>query len=290
MRREVLVLIGIIMLLVLVNSAAEAKTFRVPQDYAKMDEVLWEASYGDTVLVSPGRYLTRSKLRSGVSLLSTHGPDSTVLWNRRWHILLLMDCDMATTLSGFTFDGKGANACIVCSTGAPVITDNVLKDAWDGINLYRSNPLLKGNIITGCNRGIHMDYSDPECVENELRRNGDAMSMISSAPVIARCTFEHNGKALLILGHSYPTIGGSLEAANDILMNGFTVYNHGLRIDGTQYTDQTEVAIATHNYWGSDCPTDKRMRGDVIFRPWTNAAHDSLFDRCPEPAVPEGTE
>lgn len=287
MKRGILVLICVSMALVMLTPVPQAETLRVPQDYQKMNMALYKAGYGDTILVSPGRYVTQGKVGSGVTVISTDGPDSTVLWGRRFYILMLIDCDLATTISGFTFDGKGANACIACTTGAPTITNNVLKDAWDGINLVRSNPLVQGNTFTGCNRGIHMDYSNPEVIENRFRRNGDGLSLISSAPVVARNIFEHNGKAILIQGHSYPTIGGSLEAANDFLVNGTQIYNNGLRIDGTIYTAEREVAVATHNYWGTDCPTEKKIRGEVVFKPWVNAAHDSVLDRCPETAVPE---
>jgi hypothetical protein len=135
-----------------------------------------------------------------------------------------------------------------------------------------------------------MDNSNPECIENDFRKNGEALSLITSSPVIARNTFEHNGKAILIQGHSYPTIGGSLEAANDFLQNGTLIYNNGLRVEGTLYSADREVAIAQYNYWGSDCPSEKRIKGEVLFKPWVNAAHDSAFERCPEGAVPAGAE
>jgi parallel beta-helix repeat protein len=290
MRRGVLVFLGFLVALAVLSPASQAKTYRVPQDYEKVNDALRSAGYGDTVLVSPGHYKVQAKMGSGVTLISTDGPDSTVLWGRHRYLLMLIDCDLATTISGFTFEGRAANACVACTTGAPVIINNVIKDSWDGINLFRSNPFIQGNTFTGCNRGIHMDYSNPECVDNEFRKNGDALSLISSAPIIASNTFEHNGKAILIQGHSYPLIGGSLEAANDILHNGIQIYNNGLRTEGTIYTDVREVAIATHNYWGTDCPTEKRIRGEVVFRPWVNAAHDSVTERCPEVAVPEGSE
>jgi len=290
MRRGVLVLLGLSMALALLSPVSQAETYRVPKDYDKVNDALYFAGYGDTVLVSPGRYMVRAKMGSGVTLMSTDGPDSTVLWGRRWHLLMLIDCDLATTISGFTFDGRGANACVACTTGAPVIINNVMQDSWDGINLYKSNPFIQGNTFMGCNRGIHMDNSNPECIDNEFRKNGDALSLITSAPVIARNTFEHNGKGILIQGHSYPLIGGSLEAANDILQNGTQIYNNGKRAEGTIYTAEREVAIATHNYWGTDCPNEKRIRGEVVFRPWVNAAHDSVIERCPEKAVPEGSE
>jgi hypothetical protein len=262
-----------------------ARTFRVPEEYNNLAVAIREATYGDSVLVSPGRYRLQERLRSGVKLVSLEGPDSTILWNQRWYILKLVDCDLETEVSGFTLKGRGANACLACTTGAPVIVGNVIQDAWDGINLLQCNAFIKGNTIGGCIRGAHIDNSDPEFVENVFAKNGDGISMVSSAPTIARCRFFHNSKALLILGHSYPAIGGSLRTANDFIGNGFSIYNSGLRIEGSSYTDQPEVAIASYNYWNGECPGNLRYRGDVVFSPWTNAEHDSLFERCPEPPV-----
>jgi parallel beta-helix repeat protein len=283
----VVIIVGVLVSVVGFQSGCEAKTLLVPEDYSDVNTAVREATYGDTILVYPGKYHVQSRLRSGVKLLSAEGPDSTVLWNKRWYGLKLLDCDLETQVSGFTFEGKGSNVCLACTTGAPVITDNVIRDSWDGINLYMCNAFIQGNKISGCNRGIYMDYSDPEVIENELTGNGDAIYMVSCAPVIARCKFEHNSRAILIHGHSYPTIGGSLTTANDILKNGFTVYNVGLRIEGSNYTDQNEIAVATHNYWGSDCPQETRLRGEVAITPWTDADHDTLYEDCPEAPVAE---
>jgi hypothetical protein len=284
------VVLGLVVSGALLTLPVDARTFRVPEDYGDLATAIREATYGDSVLVSPGKYRLQERLRSGVKLLSVEGPDSTILWNQRWHILMLIDCDLETEVSGFTFQGRGANACLACTTGAPAIVDNVIQEAWDGINLFQCNAFIKDNTITGCIRGAHIDNSDPEFVENIFSKNGDAISMVSSAPVIARCTFFHNSKALLIMGHSYPAIGGSLTTANDFIRNGFTVYNSGLRIDGTRYTDEPEVAIASYNYWNGECPDRMLYRGDVVFSPWTNADHDTLFEKCPEPPVAEEEE
>jgi parallel beta-helix repeat protein len=288
MRISAILLMGLMSAVFLTASPVGADTYRVPQDFADMRKALDTAAYGDTVLVSPGKYRVQARVRSGVVVVSNQGADSTVLWNNRWHILELDDCDMATLVSGFTFEGKGCNVCFACSTGAPVIEGNVIKQSWDGINLYKCNALIRDNTILGCNRGIHMDTSDPEVVGNLIRNDGDGISMISSAPVIARCTFQKNGRALLILGHSYPTIGGSLSSANDFLSNGYTVYNAGLRIEGTMYTDQREVAVASYNYWGSLCPDRKKMRGEVVIRPWTDAKHEATYEECPQEGAAEG--
>jgi len=277
---------AVIAFLLLFQVTCFSKTIRVPQDEPDMRMALRNAYYGDTVLVYPGKYRVQERVRSGVTVISAAGKDSTTLWNRRWHILLLNDCDMETLVSGFTFEGRGSNACVVCSSGAPVITDNIFLDSWDGLGLYRSNAFVKGNKFSGCNRGIHMDEANPEILENEIVRNPNGISLISSAPVIARNLIKSNGRGILVLGHSYPVIGGSLTTANDIISNSYDVYNEGLQIDGALFTDRREVCVASHNYWGSNCP-NPRLQNDVVIRPWTNATHDSLFDKCPEEAAAE---
>ena len=279
-------IMAVMVFLLLFQVTCFSKTIKVPHEEPNLRMALRNAYYGDTVLVYPGRYTVQERVRSGVTLISTAGRDSTTLWNRRWHILLLNDCDMETLVSGFTFQGKGSNACIVCSTGAPVITDNTFLESWDGIGLYRSNAFIQGNTFSGCNRALHLDESNAEILENEIIRNPNGISLISSAPVIARNVIKSCGRGILVLGHSYPIIGGSLSTSNDILSNSYDIYNEGLQIEGALFTDKREVCVATHNYWGSECPKP-RFQNDVVFKPWANATHDSLSSQCPEEAAGE---
>lgn len=272
------------MILLLALACADAETFKVPSEVPDLATALREARYGDTVLVYPGKYKIQTKVKSGTKLISAAGPESTTLWNKRWHILRLIDCDMDTQVSGFTFDGKGCNKALACTLGAPSITDNVILGSWDGLSLQKCNAFIKGNRIEGCNRGIAVDEGNPEIVEDVLFQNIDALYLFTSSAVISKCRIEKNSRGIFIGGYSYPTIGGSLAAANDIIGNGFPIYNEGRRIEGTLYTDTREVAIATHNYWGSLCPEKRKFRGEVLFSPWLDAAHDSTFTACPEPA------
>jgi len=280
MRLAALVLMGSLLL----AACAEAETVKVSGSAADLATALREARYGDTVLVYPGKYHIQTRMKSGVKLLSAAGPESTTLWNKRWHILKLMDCDMDTEVKGFTFDGFGCNKSLACTLGTPSIVNNVIKGSWDGINLQKSNAFIKGNRIEGCNRGIAVDTGNPEIIDNVLLKNGDALYLYSSSAIVASCKIEKNSRGIFLSGYSYPTIGGSLSAANDILDNGFPIYNEGRRIEGTAYTDTREVAIATHNYWGSLCPDKKKFRGEVLISPWVNAGHDSTLKACPEPA------
>lgn len=275
--------------IVLLGTCLEASTHRVPGDVKDLSQALRQARYGDTVLVYPGKYRLQGKVKSGVKLLSAAGPESTTLWNKRWHIVKMNDCDMDTEVSGFTLDGLGCNIAIACTLGAPVISGNVIKGTWDGISLQKCNAFVKGNRIEGCNRGIAIDSGNPELVENTILKNAEGLYLLSASPVVARCTIKSNGRAVFLAGYSYPTIGGSLSTANDIMDNGFSLYNEGRRIEGSLYTDQREVAVATHNYWGSLCPDKGKFRGEVVYSPWVNAEHDSVLKECPPP-LPETTE
>jgi len=267
---------------ILIASALESGTVRVPMDQKDLALALRQAGYGDTVLVYPGKYHIEARVRSGVKLLSAKGPDSTILWNQRWFIVMLRDCDIETEVSGFTFNGKGCNIAVACTSGAPTITGNSIRDAWDGIGLEKSNALVKGNTIRGCTRGISATNASPELIENTLIKNVYGIYLMSASPVIARCKIITNSKGISLAGYSYPTIGGRLSTANDIERNGYDLYNDGRRIEGTLYSDQREVAVASINYWGSLCPSKDRFAGDVVYTPWVNAAHDSTYHECPK--------
>ena len=275
--------------LVLLASVVLAGTIRVPQDQKDLSVALREAGYGDTVLVEPGKYLLQGRVRNGVKLLSAKGPDSTVLWNKRWHIVMMRDCDLETEVSGFTFDAKGCNIAVACTSGAPTISGNVIRDAWDGINLERSNALVKGNTIRGCNRAIAANNASPEIIENTIVKNAEGLYLVTSSPIIARCSIRNNSKGIFLAGYCYPSIGGTLATANDIEANGYNLYNEGRHIDGTLYTDEREVAVASVNYWGSLCPSRDRFRGEVVFTPWVNAAHDSIYHECPPVEAADST-
>lgn len=290
MKALAVVSIALVLAVLVVAARPDAQTCRVPIEQKDLTQALREARYGDTVLVYPGKYHLQSKVKSGVKLLSARGPDSTILWNKRWYIVRLEDCDLETRVSGFTFDGKGCNIAVACTSGAPSIVGNVIRASWDGISLEGSNAFVKGNTVEGCNRGIAVTQANPELVENTITRNGEGIYLFSSSPVIARCSIVKNSRAIFLAGYSYPTVGGSLSAANDIFDNGYALYNEGRRIEGSLYTDQREVAVATYNYWGSLCPDKGKFRGDVVYTPWANAEHDSVYRECPAaaPAAPAG--
>jgi parallel beta-helix repeat protein len=274
-------------LVVVLAGQAMATVYRVSAENKDLEDVLRKAKYGDSVLVYPGRYNVQSRVKPGVKLLAVAGPDSTVLWNQRWHALKLNDCDMETLVEGFTFECKGCNIAIACTLGAPTIVGNVIKGAWDGISLQSSNAFVKGNTVEGCNRGIVAASCNPELVENTVMKNGEGIYLYSSSAILARCKIQSNGKGIFMQGYCYPTIGGMLSTANDIIDNGYPLYNDGRRISGSLYTDEREVAVATHNYWGSLCPDKSKFRGIVVYYPWANAMHDSAYMDCPPDSAPK---
>ena len=186
---------------------------------------------------------------------------------------------METVVSGFTFQGRGSSACIVCSTGAPVITDNIFLESWDGIGLYGSNALFQGNTFSDCNRAIHLDESNAQRSSTESRsRNRNGISLVSSDPVIARNVIESCGRGIFVLGHSLST-SEVLCRLRMTFWHPTDIYNEGLQIEGILFTDKREVCVATHNYWGSECPKP-RFQNDVVSGPGPTP----LTTRCPASA------
>jgi len=74
-----------------------------------------------------------------------------------------------------------------------------------------------------------------------------------------------------------PTIGGTLDTANDFAAHGlFAVWNTG-----------PSTVAAELNYWGDDCVDPAWFSGSVDYTPWTDATHTQVFDGCWSD-VPEG--
>jgi hypothetical protein len=214
-----------------------AAVVHVPADHASIQAALIAAAPGDTVLVAPGRYRELIRMECGVTLKSSHGPDSTVLvcpgLAEKVVDERLMEvpegCDRSTVIEGFTFDPDRISGCAIYVAGAedgekasPTIRGNVFLPPWGwAIYLRYSDALIEDNLIDGANTfAILCRASSPEIYRNEIR------NCVPQAINVA-------GKS------SNPVIGGSPANANKLYGNLYSVVNES----------RNEVD-ATHNDWG----------------------------------------
>jgi len=135
---------AIVVPILLVSSQASARVVRVPADFGSIQDAIDDASPGDEVIVSPGRYIGAIKLKYGVAVRS-EGTDE----ERRLFIAAkrtIIDANTKTepvvegadnaVIDGFTLTGLGK-------------VNHHLPGHPHGVNCRGNSPTITNNIITG---------------------------------------------------------------------------------------------------------------------------------------------
>jgi hypothetical protein len=112
--------------------ASAQNTIHVPADVPNIQEAIFAANNGDTILVSPGTYSGFSYQGKNVIVQSTDGPAVTVL-----------DGGGFSTLVSF-INGESQQAALRGFT----ITHGSAFQEGGGIEIMNSSPIIEGNIIT----------------------------------------------------------------------------------------------------------------------------------------------
>ncbi len=148
---------------------AWADIIHVPADYASIEDAIWYASSGDSVLIAPGVYYENNTgLRSGVWVIGEDGDPRSVI----------VDFSEATHCRGF--------GGIETNPGLPPIIESltIRGSSVCGIELYRCD-LRIANCIIERNGGPHLD----DWYFGEL---SGGIYIEQSSPVIRDCLFIDN--------------------------------------------------------------------------------------------------
>jgi hypothetical protein len=218
-------------------TAVHARTWQVPSQCPTIQTGLDSAAAGDTVLVAPATYYEHDIImKSGVSLISEGGRESTTIHGQRMERCILCDgVDTTTVIKGFTitrgyvlhlYDHGGG---ILCVNGAsPLITDNEISkcqgEHGGGIAVMdSSSPRIEFNYIhhdsargtTGHGGGIilapggapyvgHVEISDNVISDNYAKVRGGGIQsnyfdvVISGNEISGNVTEEENGGGIAL--------------------------------------------------------------------------------------------
>jgi len=240
--------------LLIMVSAAQAGTVRVPADEPTIQAGLNAAALGDTVLVAPGVYAGDGNRDIGFGmkvLMSEKGPEVTIIDcqgsetepHRGFSFLGNQEED--TVVDGFTIMngfGDGGGGGIYCTYAGPTIRNNIIK--WNttsgsggGIYCYYSTlhaaPIIVDNIIVdnfamggggiSCKQALNGHY--PTIVGNTIARNtgnntaGGIWIFSSTSPVIENNTFYGNYGGIFGGGAMYVGSGCFPTVTNCIFWN-----------------------------------------------------------------------
>jgi outer membrane protein OmpA-like peptidoglycan-associated protein len=125
--------------------SAYAKTIRVPGEFPSINAGLTSADYGDTVLVSPGRYYENVTLVQGVVLMGTNPLECIIDGMRRGPAVYAVT---GSEIAKFTIT-NGIDG-ILCENSSPYIHHNwILDNQGAGIGAFISLPQIYNNVIYG---------------------------------------------------------------------------------------------------------------------------------------------
>ncbi len=282
------------------GTSAGAVTTPHPGSFATIGEAIQAASPGDTVLVSPGRYVEKFRMKNGVTLRAALGPDSTILVSpggaESFMVENLIECpegiDSTTVIEGFSLDPSGIpGAGIHCESSSPTIRGNVIRRFGWGIRLRNSRAIVEDNLIEETSAfGILISASSPTIRRNEIRNNRAA-------------GIEIAGK------ESFPVIGGSLRDANKIYSNAYGIRNgsrNDLKVTFNDWGWETTEEMNRESYPsdiitlvdGNDFGKTHRGRGKLDYRDWikpgdlvpaSNAPGGAAGAGAPPPSGESGT-
>jgi len=158
---------------VLSGGVASARTIYVPDDYAKIQWAVDNASDGDTIIVRDGIYyenvdvhkrLTiKSENRSANCIVQAANSDDHVFWIAADYV----------NISGFTIKGTDFSGVFIYYSNNVVVENNLIFENGRGITLFYSDyNLLSNNTISNCYTDIYMrEGADYNRIENNILKN-----------------------------------------------------------------------------------------------------------------------
>jgi parallel beta-helix repeat protein len=185
-----------------------AATIHVPGDSPTIQEGLFAAYSGDTVLVGPGTYSENLQWpnRNGIVLISEKGKDSTKIDGggiASVITLIYSSLDSLTVINGFTIrNGKASKgAAIYCINASPVI---------------RNNYVESNNSDSSCACGVIFCYNSHARIEDNLIKwnNFHAISLSNSICTIKNNKMFNNRGAGIWCSASVVTIAGDSISYN----------------------------------------------------------------------------
>jgi parallel beta-helix repeat protein len=221
----------------LVGSAAAQTTIRVPADQPTIQAGIGAATHGDTVLVSPGRYVERVNFSGkAIVVVGEGGPAVTVIDGDHGGAVVTFSSGegRASVLRGFTItNGAGfSGGGVTVSSASPTIESNVITGNTGcdgvGINVSFGSPLIAGNEISGNTRsgcsggvggaGIKVSGASAAVIEDNVITDntltggsGGGISLFAAgAPVVRNNVIARNS----VSGVSPAAQGGGIWMVN----------------------------------------------------------------------------
>ncbi len=250
-------------------------------EYAKLQETIDSATYGDTVVVAPGTY-KRLIMRNGIRIIAAKGPAETTLKHNTFWVVQGEAVDSLASIEGFSIDGvKGAEGVVFAKDSHFMVRNCSIRGGWSGVRTLYSELRIEGCTIRDCQNGLYLFESGGVVAGNDIQLCVTAMTLVSANPQILKNTVTRNALGLYVQKHSDPQIGGTIATANRIWNNAAgAVRNDSQLKEKSVRTWKTMTLRVPFNFWGTDCPDSTLFRGAVVWAPWVDESGTRSLEKC----------
>ena len=214
--------IFIIIVLVLLGlcSVASAKTIYVPDDYARIQWAVDNASAGDTIIVRDGTYVENIDINKQLTIKSENGSSNCIVQakNSEDHVFYVTADNV--TIKGFTVTGSGkAGIFLYKSNNSRIENVNASNNWYCGIHLdYSSNNTITGNTVLYNKFGICFCKSSNNIIANDTvsSNNYDGIHLsFSRNNIIANNNASNNYYGVSLYESSNNTIVNNIASSNN---------------------------------------------------------------------------
>ena len=153
------------------NVSLSSATIYVPDDYAKIQWAVDNASAGDTIIVRDGTYVENVDVTKSLTIRSTSGnPEDTVVLSANPYGDVFRVTADYVEISGFTVTGAKEEYYGISIVGSSNnLTNNIASNNGYGIFLRGSSNIITNNTITSNNRnGIELFYTSDNTLTNNI--------------------------------------------------------------------------------------------------------------------------
>jgi len=149
-------------------SVASARTIYVPDDYAKIQWAVNNASAGDTIIVRDGIYYESITVSKQLTIKSENGTANCIV-NGTGSDVFTLKAD-GIRIEGFTITG-GENGIYILSNNNTIINNNIRSNNEDGIELWSNSNIISNNNISSNFDGIELYDSDNNSISTNIIRS-----------------------------------------------------------------------------------------------------------------------
>ena len=202
---------------------ASATTIYVPDDYAKIQWAVDNATTGDTIIVRDGTYHENVDVNKRLTIYSENGTANCIVDAANTCDYVFEVTTNYVNISGFTITDATEflkAGVYIDSVGHGNISDNIVSHNNFGIHLISSSyNTLQNNIVSHNNIGIYLDNSCSNTVTNNIANMGEQANILlyssSCNNILTNNTASYGGTGIYIMDDSsYNTITNNTASEN----------------------------------------------------------------------------